>query len=70
MMTELGVTKSNCAYSAHQANNITTTLIARSISILVIMQYLVGTVSHVVLILGIMYGGVAKRLKIRLIKNQ
>ena len=38
MMTELGVTKSNCAYSAHQANNITTTLIARSISILALQS--------------------------------
>ena len=38
MMTELGATKSNCAYSAHQANNITTTLIARSISILALQS--------------------------------
>ena len=38
MMTELGATKSNCTYSAHQANNITTTLIARSISILALQS--------------------------------
>ena len=38
MMAELRARKSDCAYSVHQADNITTTLIARSILILALQS--------------------------------